>query len=340
MINLENLTINYGDNTVVEDLNFSLGHDEILMLVGPTGCGKSTILKAIAGLIPISAGKITNSHWVADPKTHVPPEKRNLGMVFQDFALFPHLTVLDNVSFRLKSTEKAEHWLNVLGLSQFKQVKPSQLSGGQKQRVALARTLAHEPALVLLDEPLSSLDAALKDELRWQIRDALKAAGVPAIWVTHDQEEALSIGDQVGVLRAGKLEQLAEPQVCYTTPANKFVAGFLGDANFIKGTIDTNSQTVKTVLGIASAHHHKVNKEAVDVLVRPEDISLQVVDNGNGKVIWSRFEGKSVLVLVELSDGQQIRVRQSNKVTLQTNQTVQLTINTQAPLVTFPAEEK
>lgn len=340
MINLEHLTINYGDNTVVKDLNFSLGHDEILMLVGPTGCGKSTILKAIAGLVPIADGKITNSHWVADAKHQVPPEKRNLGMVFQDFALFPHLSVLENVSFRLKTTKKAEHWLAVLGLSEFAQVKPSQLSGGQKQRVALARTLAHEPALVLLDEPLSSLDAALKDELRWQIRDALKAAGVPAIWVTHDQEEALSIGDQVGVLRAGNLEQLADPQTCYNTPANEFVAGFLGDANFLDGQLDSNNNCVNTVLGSAAIHPNQHSTNQVKVLLRPEDIDLQANEQGNGKVIWSRFEGKSSLVLVELSDGEQIRVRQSNKVTLHTNQTVQLTINTQAPLSVFPATDK
>ncbi|OKY26045.1 ABC transporter ATP-binding protein [Thalassotalea sp. PP2-459] len=332
MIEVTNLSINYGDNTVVDNLSFSLAQKEILMLVGPTGCGKSTILKAIAGLLPIESGEIKHQSWTATAKKHVAPEKRKLGMVFQDFALFPHLTVIENVSFRLKSHEKAEHWLAVLGLSNFKHVKPNQLSGGQKQRVALARTLAHEPALVLLDEPLSSLDAALKDELRWQIRSALKEAGVPAIWVTHDQEEALSIGDKVGVLLNGKLEQLAPPHECYTTPVNKFVARFLGDANFIQGEYSSTEGVVTSIMGKSVIHIHENLEDNVELLVRPEDLNLQANDKGIGKIIWSRYEGKSRLFLVELATGEQLRVRESNTLQLQTGQSVSIAINTASKL--------
>ena len=235
MLSVSQLSIDYGSNRVVSDLNISLGENEILMLVGPTGCGKSTILQALAGLIPISEGEINVGKWRATPKRNVPPEKRSVGMVFQDFALFPHLTVEQNICFRLKDTAIADHWIKLLGLNDFRAKKPATLSGGQKQRVALARTLAHQPDFVLLDEPLSNLDAALKDMLRWDIRNALKEAGVPAVWVTHDQEEALSVGDRVGVLQNGKIQQLDSPEQCFSMPNNRFVARFLGEASFIAG---------------------------------------------------------------------------------------------------------
>ncbi|MCS5558438.1 MAG: ABC transporter ATP-binding protein, partial [Oceanospirillaceae bacterium] len=244
MLSVNNLSVNYGSTRVVDKLNLELGQDEILMLVGPTGCGKTTILQALAGLIPISEGSMSLGNWQSTARKHVPPEKRNVGMVFQDFALFPHLTVQQNVCFRLKDTKLADHWLKLLGLDNFRDAKPARLSGGQKQRVALARTLAHEPSFVLLDEPLSNLDAALKDSLRWEIRDALKKAGVPAIWVTHDQEEALSVGDRVGILNKGVLEQLDTPEACYSSPASRFVARFMGEASFLSATFDGSAANV------------------------------------------------------------------------------------------------
>ncbi|WP_289285205.1 ABC transporter ATP-binding protein, partial [Methylophaga sp. UBA1918] len=177
MIEVQNVSVHYGQKKVVDNLSFTLGDAELLTLVGPTGCGKTTILQALAGLIPISKGTIKlGSQTVTASKT-IAPEKRQVGMVFQDFALFPHLTVIENVSFKLKDNAKADHWIELLGLTPWRDAKPANLSGGQKQRVALARTLAHEPAFVLLDEPLSNLDAALKDDLRWEIRQALKEAG-------------------------------------------------------------------------------------------------------------------------------------------------------------------
>ena len=247
MLGLSNLSVAYGDKTVVHDVSFELAPGEIVCLVGPTGCGKSTVLRTVAGLEAPAAGEVHIGELKISKANMLPPEKRNTGLVFQDFALFPHLNVEQNISFRLDSVSEAEPWMEMLGLMPFRHASPLNLSGGQKQRVALARALAHKPDLMLLDEPLSNLDAALKATLRWDIRDALKAAGVPAIWVTHDQEEAMSIGDRVGILRAGRLEQLDEPEQCFSQPTNRFVAEFLGEAEFLSATI--NGDKAATALG-------------------------------------------------------------------------------------------
>ncbi|WP_299591897.1 ABC transporter ATP-binding protein [uncultured Microbulbifer sp.] len=333
MLKVSNLSVNYGSTRVVKNLNLALGDDEVLMLVGPTGCGKTTILQALAGLIPVSEGEIQLGPWRSTPNKSVPPEKRNVGMVFQDFALFPHLTVQQNVCFRLTDTALADHWLNLLGLESFRQVKPASLSGGQKQRVALARTLAHEPAFVLLDEPLSNLDAALKDSLRWEIREALKTAGIPAIWVTHDQEEALSIGDRVGVLNGGELEQLDTPERCFSEPASRFVARFLGEASFLPGQLQ--QAQVETELGVAPGIPIEGARGAVDLLMRPDDLSLAPSASGNGVVDWVRYEGCSRLYAVTVGSGSQVRVRTSHEVQAGPGDRVQLAIITTHPLAAF-----
>lgn len=337
MLKVRNLSVHYGDNCVVRDLNLALGHDEILMLVGPTGCGKSTILQALAGLIPISGGEIELGNWHASPHRQVAPEKRSVGMVFQDFALFPHLTVQQNIAFRLSDQHLADHWIELLGLSGLRNAKPNQLSGGQKQRVALARTLAHEPSFILLDEPLSSLDAALKDTLRWDIRKALKKAGVPAIWVTHDQEEALSIGDRVGVLKNGAIEQLDTPEQCFSEPTSRFVAGFLGEASFLPGYISGNN--VITSLGSAPAVAIHCEDSQVDLLVRPDDFSLRATSDGNGLIAWSRYEGGTRLYAVNLDDGPQVSVRVSHENGIDVGARVQVDIITTHPLAAFQREQ-
>ncbi|AQQ68101.1 ABC transporter ATP-binding protein [Microbulbifer agarilyticus] len=333
MLNVRNLSVDYGSTRVVDNLNLALGKDEVLMLVGPTGCGKTTILQALAGLIPVTEGEISLGNWSSTPKRPVPPEKRNVGMVFQDFALFPHLTVQENVCFRLKDTSLADHWLKLLGLEAFRQAKPASLSGGQKQRVALARTIAHQPAFILLDEPLSNLDAALKDSLRWEIREALKAAGIPAIWVTHDQEEALSIGDRVGILNGGKLEQLDSPEKCFAEPASRFVARFLGEASFLPGVLD--GRQVTTELGPAPGIPIDDARGAVDLLLRPDDLSLVPSEIGNGVVDWVRYEGCSRLYAVQVGDGVQLKVRTSHEVQAEPGARVQMGITTTHPLAAF-----
>jgi len=334
MLSVSQLSIDYGSNRVVSDLNISLGDNEILMLVGPTGCGKSTILQALAGLIPISEGEINVGKWRATPKRNVPPEKRSVGMVFQDFALFPHLTVEQNICFRLKDTAIADHWIKLLGLNEFRAKKPATLSGGQKQRVALARTLAHQPDFVLLDEPLSNLDAALKDMLRWDIRNALKEAGVPAVWVTHDQEEALSVGDRVGVLQNGKIQQLDSPEHCFSMPNNRFVARFLGEASFIAGQF-SNGQA-STSIGVAPGQGIDCDSGEVDVLLRPDDVQLiQNLDQPNGEVIWVRFEGGSRLCAVKLNCDTLVTSRVSHEVVVNPGDSVHVSIVTTHPLAVY-----
>ena len=334
MLSVSQLSIDYGSNRVVSDLNLTLGENEILMLVGPTGCGKSTILQALAGLIPISEGEINADKWRATPNKSVPPEKRSVGMVFQDFALFPHLTVEQNICFKLKDHSVADQWINLLGLEEFRAKKPATLSGGQKQRVALARTLAHQPDFVLLDEPLSNLDAALKDMLRWDIRNALKNAGVPAIWVTHDQEEALSVGDRVGVLKGGQIQQIDTPEKCFSTPENRFVARFLGEASFIKGTLN-NGQAL-TDIGNVPAHGVDCAQGNVDVLLRPDDVLLVLSSIGNnGEVIWVRFEGGSRLCAIKLACGTVVTSRVSHELVVHPGDNVHVSLSTSHPLAAF-----
>lgn len=330
MLCVNDLCVNYGATQVVSHVDLQLADDEILMLVGPTGCGKTTILQALAGLIPIAQGSIALPNWSATATQHIPPEKRNVGMVFQDFALFPHLTVEQNVCFRLNDPKLADHWLSLLGLEAFRTAKPGRLSGGQKQRVALARALAHEPSLMLLDEPLSNLDAAMKDSLRWEIRHALKSAGVPAVWVTHDQDEALSIGDSLGVLKNGKLEQIDTPSQCFSHPANRFVASFLGEASFITGKL--NNGTVSSIIGDVPVTASAKLSGKVDVLIRPDDCSLtQTETDTNGGISTARYEGETWLYLVEMDDGTTLKVRTNHEIHIKLGARVSVkTASTQA----------
>ncbi|MEP1445100.1 MAG: ABC transporter ATP-binding protein [Paraglaciecola sp.] len=358
MITINNLSINYGDTKVIDNLNLTLANDEILMLVGPTGCGKSTILKALSGLIPIAEGEIVHQDWTANTKKHITPEKRNVGMVFQDFALFPHLTVEQNIAFRLKDNSQSKRWIDALGLQKFRHVKPSNLSGGQKQRVALARTLAHQPSFILLDEPLSNLDAALKDDLRWEIRSALKAAAIPAIWVTHDQEEALSVGDRIGVLHAGKLEQLDKPERCYNQPVNRFVARFLGETNFISAKMLTENTCLVPAFGVEQAIEKNTEQvdeksrltESVYLLLRPEDLSIQVNDlpegegerKGHGSVFSMRYEGSSRLYQIQIAGKPKgdnlVKVRTRHDINLEVGQSVNLQITSNRIKTIFEKE--
>ncbi len=323
MLEVSKLNIHYGDERVVSDLSFTLKNNEIITLVGPTGCGKTTILMALAGLLPISKGKISTPKWVSDGNNHVPTEKRNIGMVFQDFALFPHLSVEKNIGFKIKNVEKISYWLNLLELNDVRDKKPEELSGGQKQRVALARTLVHEPIYVLLDEPLSSLDASLKDSLRWEIREALKTSQVSAIWVTHDQQEAMSVGDRLGILNQGELVQLERPETCYNDPTNRFVAHFLGEASFLPAMVD--GAIGKTDIGDVELKPFDNDGKDKSILIRPWDCTIEIANDKNAEVEWVRYEGAirtaslildaKTKILVKthsncnLSEGDKIKVR-------------------------------
>ncbi|MEO1419794.1 MAG: ABC transporter ATP-binding protein [Pseudomonadota bacterium] len=310
MLKLSDLTVRYGNFTAVDGVSFEVGAAEIITLVGPTGCGKSSVLRAVAGFETPAAGEIQIGGKVINKGAHLPPERRNIGLVFQDFALFPHLSVAENIGFRVKDTALVTFWLEQLDLVALRDQRPETLSGGQKQRVALARALAHEPSMVLLDEPLSNLDAALKSDLRWRIRDALKTAKVPALWVTHDQSEALAVGDRVGVMRSGRLEQIAEAESCYRAPASRFVAQFLGEGVLIPGR--TAHDAVSTEFGSGAyycAAGQLPNDTKVDVLLRPHDLALTDATESNATVLSSRYEGETRLCTIATPAGTEMKVR-------------------------------
>jgi len=239
------------DPPAVDGLSLRVTEGEILALLGPSGCGKTTTLRLIAGLESPDAGTITlRGQIVAGPGRAVPPEERGVGIVFQDYALFPHLTVADNVAFglpRAARRSRVEAVLELVGLGGFGPRYPHELSGGQQQRVALARALAPAPALLLLDEPFSNLDADLRAQMRDEVERILRTSGTTAVFVTHDQEEAFTLADRVGVLLAGRIEQLAPPQELYHRPATRFVAAFVGAADFLPGVV--TAQGIVTEVG-------------------------------------------------------------------------------------------
>jgi putative spermidine/putrescine transport system ATP-binding protein len=239
---LERVTKRFGDVTAVNDLSFSVEHGEFIALLGPSGCGKTTTLRMIAGFEQPDGGQILiDGHNV----TRTPPQKRDIGIVFQNYALFPHMTVTENVRFGLKmrgvpraqADDVVASTLALVRLEGFQQRYPAQLSGGQQQRVALARAIAIHPRLLLLDEPLSNLDAKLRDEMRDEIRRIQRKVGITAIFVTHDQGEAFALADRVAVMDGGQLHQLADPVSIYESPANAIVGSFVGQANVLAGTM-------------------------------------------------------------------------------------------------------
>ncbi len=342
MLEIRNLTVRYDDRIAVEHFDLALGDGEIVTLVGPTGCGKSSVLRAVAGFEQPATGAIVIGDLEIDPNHPVPPEKRRTGLVFQDFALFPHMTVAENIGFKVEDKKLVEHWIDRLGLSGHREAMPATLSGGQKQRVALARSLAHQPALVLLDEPLSNLDAALKSSLRWDIREALKTSGVPALWVTHDQDEALSVGDRVGIMHSGRLEQIGEPEECYRAPQTRFVARFLGEGFFVRGRLD--GATLKTGIGESALADPAAAAELahggeVDALIRPHDVALVADSSGNAVIEWSRYEGETRLYAICLRDGTRLQARVSHDVRLSDGESVQTQISARHALALFAPGE-
>ncbi|WP_435105775.1 ABC transporter ATP-binding protein [Arhodomonas sp. AD133] len=340
MLDIRNLRVTYDGVTAVRDLNLHIEQGEVVTLLGPTGCGKSTALRVVAGLEHPDAGEVRIGGHRVSGEPFVPPEKRDVGLVFQDFALFPHLTVAQNVGFRLDKGAPVDEWLRWLGLEAHRNAMPDTLSGGQKQRVALARCLAHKPALVLLDEPLSNLDAALKDSLRWEIRTALKQANVPAIWVTHDQEEALSVGDRLAVMNAGALEQFAAPEDCFRDPTSRFVAEFLGEASFLPGAVIAGGM-VETALGTAASDGRAETGAVVDTLLRPDDLHVAATKQGPATVLWSRYEGGTRLYGIALDDdGPVVKVRTNHELRIPPGSPVAVTIAAGHPLAVFPREHE
>jgi ABC-type Fe3+/spermidine/putrescine transport system ATPase subunit len=292
-----NLTKQFGQGaegvTAVNDVSFEIEEGELFSLLGESGCGKTTILRMIAGLEKVTSGAILFS---GKDYTHVPPNRRELGMVFQSYALYPHMTVFENVAYGLRIrgtnktdvTEKVRRALDIVDLppDTFSQRRPSELSGGQQQRIALARALVYDPRLLLFDEPLSNLDAKLRVYMREEIRKVQQRAGITAIYVTHDQEEALAISDRVAVMFEGVIEQIGTPVEVYDRPASAIVADFIGKANLFSATLTSKNGTgavAQTVAG--DVVHGFVNDESppdgddVTVMVRPERLTLSLRDD-------------------------------------------------------------
>ncbi len=348
VLELDGASKAYAETPVVEDLSLSVHEGELLTLLGPSGCGKTTTLRLIAGLERPTEGVVRiEGEAVAGEGSFLPPEERDVGVVFQEFALFPHLTARENVAFGLadrSETERerrVEDLLELVGLTDHGEKYPQELSGGQQQRVALARSLAPEPRLLLLDEPFSNLDVDLRVEMREEVRRILKEAGVTAVSVTHDQEEAMSISDRVAVMYDGQLEQVGTPERVFQHPRSRFVASFLGHASFLAGTVD--GDVVRTGLGRVSMDRiHGLTPEydgsEIDVLVRPDDIAVRAATNGegNGRVVNRRYLGPTVLYRVELDSGDTLGAMHNHAAEVPLDEPVEVEVAADHDLAWFP----
>jgi iron(III) transport system ATP-binding protein len=300
---VDHVSVAYGSTDVVRDILIELHEGDIGCLLGPSGCGKTTLLRAIAGFEPISAGVIQiDGVTVSTMRRTLPPERREVGMVFQDFALFPHLTIADNISFGIRhlswKAQKArvDELLELVGLPDFGKRYPHELSGGQQQRIALARALAPRPKLLLLDEPFSSMDVELREQLAADVRRILKKEKITAILVTHDQNEAFAMADIIGVMHRGRLQQWDSGYNLYHQPATQFVADFIGQGVFIDGLV-LEDDRVETELVTLEGHVPPGCKPGckVKVLVRPDDIVHDDCSPRKAVIRKRAFRGASYL---------------------------------------------
>jgi iron(III) transport system ATP-binding protein len=307
----------FGTVRAVDGVDLDIHRGKILALLGPSGCGKTTMLRLLAGFERPDTGTIAvDGRDVAATGAWVPPERRRIGMVFQEYALFPHLDVAGNVAYGLAGARRLRRKadprrrrvaevLDLVGLAGLEHRYPHELSGGQQQRVALARALAPEPAVVLLDEPFSNLDAGLRGQVRADVHRILSDAGATAVFVTHDQEEALAVADEVAVMREGRIAQLAAPELLYRRPADRNVAAFVGDAEFLPGV--SSGTTALTEIGPLHLEHAVTGD--VDVLVRPEDLHLAKDPDGDTVVLGREFYGHDQMLFLRLATGRTIRAR-------------------------------
>ncbi|MCS7200322.1 MAG: ABC transporter ATP-binding protein, partial [Caldimicrobium sp.] len=288
------------DNYVIRDISFEVEEGEFFSILGPSGSGKTTLLRIIAGLDSLDKGEILiGGKLVAKDSWQIPPEKRGIGLVFQDPALFPHLNVFENIAFGIEGLSKQERkrrvfeLLELIGLSGYEGRYPHELSGGEKQRVALARALAPRPKVLLLDEPFANLDYELKRELGEETRSIAKKQNITVLMVTHDQEEALCLSDRIGILSPrGCLEQVGTPEEVYFTPKNLYVAGFLGRANFIKGKVSEGR--LHTSLGVFSTNgNNPIEREPV-LMIRPETVEFVPDSQGDCQIEKANFLGSLI----------------------------------------------
>ncbi len=351
VLELDSITRAYDQERAVADFSLSVPEGELVTLLGPSGCGKTTTLRIIAGLERPTSGSVRiDGEVVSDEQTFVSPENRDVGLVFQDFALFPHLSIEENITFgvddwdRARKKERAEELLELIGLLDHRDKKPDQLSGGQKQRVALARSLAPGPKVLLLDEPFSNLDVSLRTEMREEVRRILKETGVTAISVTHDQEEALSISDRVAIMNEGRLEQVGKPETVFENPQSRFVASFLGRASFLQGRV--RGDVVETELGqieIRKLHGPVSAYEGaeIDVLLRPDDLEAIPTNQAtaDGEIVHRQYTGPMFVYRVRLNSGTYVRCLHNHSDTFEFDQPVAVSVTADHSLAWYPREE-
>ncbi len=311
---LESVAQKYGGVEVLHQVSFALQRGEIACLLGASGCGKTTVLRCIAGFERLAGGEIRlDGRIVSRPGVLVPPEQRRIGMVFQDYALFPHRTVAGNVGFGLHAMPREERaarvceLLDVVGLADAGERYPHELSGGQQQRVALARALAPRPQLLLLDEPFSNLDVDLRERLSAEVRSILKQQNTTALLVTHDQHEAFTFADEIGMMHAGRIQQWDSAYNLYHRPVSRLVADFIGQGVFIPGTVE-DTMHVRCELGMLAANHPVAlaSGTAVEVLVRPDDVQHDDASPFRAEVLQKAFRGAEFLYTLRLPGGSRV----------------------------------
>lgn len=316
-VTIANVTKSFGNTVVLEDFNAVFSDGEFITLLGPSGCGKTTMLRMIAGFEKPTSGSILfDQQEVSSDKVFLAPERRDIGMVFQSYAVWPHMTVFENVAYplKIKKTDKAfmeqkvDRVLQMVHLTQYRDRIPSQLSGGQQQRVALARALVAEPALLLLDEPLSNLDAKLRESMRFEIKDIQKQSGITVVYVTHDQTEAMAMSDRIVVINKGVIQQIGNPRDIYNEPANPFVADFVGKIEFLEGEVKAGG-IVLDGCGQSLPYEGGL-KGRVIVGIRPEHVKYVPEGQGNltGVVKTHFYLGDVDDCRVELGGGCELRV--------------------------------